>query len=484
MRNAAMAMANGWFRSSKRPRTGFRPEINGLETRLALSTASPGVVVGDVTTTDSQSVTFAYTATSPGASIDFGVYRSADAVFDASDHEIAGVAVTPAAVGPHSQTVAIPGGITIEPDRPFVLVVANPSSAANATDTTSRTGSLRMRSVAVITHGGIQYKSDDQTGPLWQQLMADELREQGYDAVIKFVWSSESRSPGRAAEQGPKLARILNRLADADDSTDPISVHFIGHSQGTVVNTRAAQLLRFKQSPNIAAGYLKMTMLDPHAANNSAPGHQYSVNNSFMGKLAKWTIDNFQRAAVDPYASVPRNIDDAEVFWQHTPVEVANTNSGMYNLWGQVPVGGDAKTYDLTGPGISHSGDFGVQNWYRANVVPTLGSGGHFVDPTTLSGAIVASPSDPAISPTSTPTFTGQATPGASVTVLAAASGSYGWKPVGTAVADATTGTWNITTRPLVDGRYRFAARSVVAGFPGRPVPAVTPRLRLGSHTV
>ena len=69
--------------------------------------------------------------------------------------------------------------------------------------------------------------------------------------------------------------------------------------------------------------------------------------------------------------AVPPNVDQAEVFWQHTPVASANANNGLYNLWGQVPVLGHATYYDVTGPGISHSGDFGVANWYRFNVLPT-----------------------------------------------------------------------------------------------------------------
>ena len=36
---------------------------------------------------------------------------------------------------------------------------------------------------------------------------------------------------------------------------------------------------------------------------------------------------------------------------------------------------GPAHYFDLTGPGISHAGNFGVQDWYRLNVVPTLGDG-------------------------------------------------------------------------------------------------------------
>ena len=94
--------------------------------------------------------------------------------------------------------------------------------------------------------------------------------------------------------------------------------------------------------------------------------------------IAKMSIDRFQARAKDPAAFVPANVDDAEVFYQHTPVSEAQSNGGIYNLWGQVPVHGPAHYFDITGPGISHSGTFGVHDWYRLNIVPTLGDGSTF----------------------------------------------------------------------------------------------------------
>lgn len=496
-----------WIGTPSRARTSRKPEVEGLECRLALSTAAPEVVVTSATTSDSQSVSFEYDVSSPSLAsptLEFGVYRSADRTFDAGDRAIASASIATtslgqstqdaegkpaAAVGHHRTTLAVPEGLTIEPRRPFVLVVANPGTAEGAPDASARTASFHIRTIAVVTHGGIQDEADDVAGPLWQRLLTKELKEQGYSSVVKFVWAGQSREPGKANEQAPKLARILNRIADSGPEGDPVSLHFIGHSEGTVVNSLTAQLLQIKQSPNIERGYIKMTMLDPHAANNSAPGYQYSIKNGLSGDIAKWVIRTYQWGAEDPYASVPKNVDSADVFWQHTRVEVANANHGIYNLWGQVPVRGKARYYDLTGPGISHSGDFGVQNWYRFNVVPTLGEGGAFVDPTTLTGALDAARGDVSTrwlssSSTASPAFSGTAAPGATVSLLAAANGSYGWKTVGQAKADPATGDWHVASRTLRDGRYRFAVRSTVPAFRGHPGVAVTPRLRLGSVAV
>lgn len=482
----------------------YSPRVEGLEGRLALSTVAP-VSVSSVRTADSQSVTFDYDVNSPnlGPSLNFGVYRSADATFDAGDvsvatQQIAATAVgqsttddanAPAAgVGHHTMTLAVEGGLTIEPDRPYVLVVANPSTAIGSADAAARTGVLRTHSIAVITHGGIQSKADDHTGPIWQRKMAKVVAGQGYDAVVKYLWSVDSRTPGKADDQGPKVDRILNRIAAKFPAGEPVNVHFIGHSEGAIVNSRAAQLLQVKADPGIASGYIKMTMLDPHSANNNAPGYQYSIKGGAVGRIAKDTIRLYQWQASDPVASVPKNVDSAEVFWQHTQVGVADTNQGVYNLWGQVPVRGNATYYDVTGPGISHAGDFGVPMWYTQNVAPTLRSGGHFVDPTHLTGSRVLASGDLATkwystASTDRPEFAGTAAPGATMTLFAARNGSYGWKRVGESAADAS-GHWDMTPRPLGTGRYRFVVRAGVEAFPGRPGVQVTPRLRLGSVTV
>lgn len=505
MRHGLLALWRKPVASTERPKTRCEPRIEGLETRLALSTASLAVAVTSARTTDSQSVTFEYDVNTPNLppTLDFGVYRSADPVYDAGDMAIGSTTLItttvgrstldgngqPAtATGHHTLTLPIEGGLKVVPDRPYVLIVANPQTVLGAADAAARTGVIHTHSIAVVTHGGIQSKKDDALGPPWQRKMVKELKGQGYDTVIKYNWSSQSRHPGKAVEQGPKLARVVNHVADGFPAGDPVDVHFIGHSEGAVVNSRADALLQVKQSPGIALGYIKMTMLDPHAANNDAPGHQYSIAGGLAGRYAKAAIRLFQWDAADPIASVPKNVDEAEVFHQHTQVKAAKTNHGIYNLWGQVPVLGKATYYDLTGPGISHSGDFGVPMWYTFNVVPTLHDGGHFVDPTQLTGSRVTTADELAArwlstSTTSQPTFKGTSAPGATITLFAVPSGSYQWLPVNQTVADAT-GHWQATPTPLHDGHYRFAVRAASPAFPGHPTVQVTPRLRLGSVAI
>lgn len=494
--------------STRRAKAAYSPRIEGLEARLALSTLAatpPPVSVASARTSDSKSVTIQYDVNSPnlGPTLSFGVYRSADARFDAGDEPVASLVipasalgrstlddggVSASAVGHHAITVAVPGGLTIEPDHPYVLAVANPATAIGSPDLALRTGVIHTHSIAVITHGGIQTKASDFAGPNWQREMAKAVAAQGYDSVIKFVWSAQSRRPGNAPKQGAKLDRVINRIASDFPAGDPVNVHFIGHSEGAVVNSRAAQLLQVKEDPGIAIGHIKMTMLDPHAANNHTPGYQYSIQGGIIGRIARDTIQLFQWQAGDPIVSVPKNVDSADVFYQHTRVGVADTNSGIYNLWGQVPVHGNATYYDVTGPGISHGGDFGVPQWYSANVVPTLHNGGHFTDPTHLTGSRVLASGDVSTkwystAKAATPEFSGKAYPGATMTLFAARNTSFGWKNVGQSKADAS-GRWDITSRPLHNGRYRFVVRAGVQAFPNHPGVQTTPRLRLGSVTI
>src|SRR3954453_14613599 len=130
-------------------------------------------------------------------------------------------------------------------------------------------------------------------------------------------------------------------------------------------------------------------MLDPHAANTGIRGQQYSVVQGPLGWLAKGSIDNYQSRARDPRAVVSPGVDDAEVFYQHTPA--SRLHGGIYNLWGQVPVQGPAHYFNLTPAGATHSGKTGVAAWYQRNVVPLLGQGAPEVRASILTGQLAPS---------------------------------------------------------------------------------------------
>lgn len=458
-----------------RPRRGFVVGDRGeaLEGRALMAAAGQVVMLG-VSTPDSKGVTVTYQV--EGAALaappTLGVYRSSNAPFSADDTGV-GLATAPAidaagqsstAVGVHTVTVPLPGELPPNPEHPFVVVVANPGEPG-ATDL-GRSADFRVYTIGVIVHGGVQPKSWTDTGPPWEATMAKSLRAEGYDLVIPWNWVAESGHPGAAAKQVPRLAKTIDAAVAQVPAGAPVDLHLIGHSEGAVVVSQA--LLRITPTPALAQGYTELTLLDPHPAGNGIKGPQYSIEGGLVGAIARSEIRSFQAKADDPLPYIPANVDDAQVYFQHTPVKMAHTNGGIYNLWGVVPVasapGVPVHYADLTGPGISHAGDFGVPTWYQTDVVPLLGNGPAFVDPGVLT-ATVATPTGE-----NTTNFSGTAAPGASVTVLAAPSGSGSGSPVaiGRGTADAQ-GHWFVGAGPGASTAARFFARANVPVDPGHP---------------
>jgi hypothetical protein len=371
------------------------------------------------------------------------------------------------AVGQHHLTIPLSDGLPPDPHHPFVLVVANPAHQVAESNLSNNTASFRKHVVGVIVHGGLQPADWDQ-GPPWERRMASALKDQGYDSVIAYNWVPQSRTPGMAVKQAPRLASMVVDAVNAFPANEPVDVHFISHSEGGVVASQAILKLKDDAPPQMRAGFLKDTMIDPHSANNGIPGQQYSVSSGLLGKIAKATINTYQSKAGDPPVIVPENVDDAEVFYQHTPVSMTHgSNQGVYNLWGQVPVIGEASYFNLTAPGLSHSGKFSMTDWYQINVVPTLGDGAPEIKAATLTGDL-DNPDGRSdrTSDTNRPVYSGSAAPGASVRLFSARAGIDQLQRVGATTADAS-GNWRIATRPLGNGHYRMLAMSDTPPLPG-----------------
>ena len=438
--------------------SGRGPEA--LEVRKLLAAQ---VTMLAATTLDSKGVTVGYRI--DGGSLDapltLGVYRSTDATFDASDKPVGTAVIDSAALdvagasalgeGTHAVTEAIPGGLPPDPTRPYVLVVADPLRDGGADP--GQSAAFRTHVMGVVVHGGLQPASAKANGPDWELRMAASLRAQGYDLVVPYNWVSESSTAGAAVKQGPRLARAIEAAAAAFPAGDVVDLHVIGHSQGAVIAGQA--LARLDPPANLARGYVELTMLDPHAAANGVAGPQYSIKNDLLGRIAKGAIDAYQAKSNDPPPYIPANVDDAQVYFQKTPVAIAQAgNKDLYNLWGQVPVfaapGVPVHYSDLTGPGISHSGKFSVHDWYQVNVVPKLGDGPAFVDPGHLTAARLPGPGRAA-------TFAGEAFPGSKVE-LSVASGAGGKTAVIGRTTATADGTWSIT--PGAPGKAVKAAIS------------------------
>jgi hypothetical protein len=460
----------------------FLPGQESLEARITPdATASPAVAMISAATEDSQGVVVSYevapaAGADPAATFSVGIYRSADATFDSSDVFV-GAGEVSAAAGAHAETIALAGGLPLNPERPYVLAVAEPEEALASGDP-GAVASFQTYSIAVVTHGGIQHEGW-KNGPAWQLVMAKTLLDQGYNAVLPFNWVVQSNTPGAAARQAPRLLRQLQMMLDEVPDDRTVNIHFIGHSEGAVVNSVALRLLGREMPEELRPAYFKVTMLDPHAANTAIPGQQYSVANNFLGWIAKGVIDDFQSDAKDPPVTVPAFIDEAEVFYQHTG---ANADR-IYNLWGQVPVRGDANYFDLTSTGVVHSGKKGVYSWYQNHVVPLLGDGAPEVRDRILVGEFTGyAPGD---SPrTRRPTYAGAAYPGSTVRLFAGPASDHGTRAfVGEAVA-GEDGRWSIDARPLYPGRYRFIALAIPPRPPTDVRLPMVPTTPLGSLVI
>lgn len=476
-----------------------RLSLEGLEDRRLLSTALPDIALSAATTADSRGITFTYEVqNAPLAQpVQFGVFRSADPTFGASDVPVGTVSVVPSgqpgatldqagnpggAVGEHTVTFPLPGGLPINPLHPYVLVVADPGHTLQGETVSQDTASFHVYTLGVITHGGKQPRNWAKLGPPWEHRMAVKLVQQGYDAVIPYNWVAASSTPGSAARQAPRLADQVVVAAAQFPLGQPVDVHFIGHSEGAVVNSQAIlQLNQTGWPASMKAGYLKVTMLDPHAANNNLFGTQYSTSSGLLGEIAKQEIDKYQSQAKDPLPVVTPNVNDAEVFYQRTPERLTGgSNSGIYNLWGQVPIKGSTRYYNLSAPGISHAGKFGVQDWYNVNVVPTLGQGEQSIQAATLTGGEVATTPVANAAPLMTVSYAGHASPNSSIRVL----GARPFQAHLTTIARTTSaadGSWSATTSPLIPGTYWVVADATAPKrVPGRHRSFFKPTTWLG----
>ena len=456
-----------------------------MSASAAVSAVPPAIVMESATTSDPFSVTVTYdvkTPPTPSQRLTIGIYRSVSDQFNAGALLVGTETIVapgqgtstldddgqPAAdPGPHQLTIPLPGGLTPNPDHPYVLAVADPAQALVSGDPeAAATASFRTYTIGVVSHGGIE-DPNWKNGPPWELVMATLLKREGYDAVIPFNWVAESSTPGAAARQGGRLAHQIVNAVERFPANAPVDLQLIGHSEGNVVNDQALLRLESAMPRQLQAGYIELTMLDPHAANADLPGQQYSVGDGPLAWLAKGIIDSYQARAKDPPVSVPSIVDQAQVFYQHTPASRDHgVNGGLYNLWGQVPVHGPAYYFNLTGDGATHSGKTGVTWWYIRNIVPLLGDGAPELQARILTGVLArvsTAPGTPTgrVTDTPTPTFTGTALAGSEVYL-------YGGPAHNPSVlfgigrtAVAADGRWSLTTRPLAAGRYRIMAIAV-----------------------
>lgn len=494
---------------------------------LTAANTAPVIQIISASTTDSKSVTIEYSVSQAAGSstgpIQFGIYRSSNGQINSSDSLVGTFTAVSSggsspvtldqngqvapAPGSHQLTIPLPQGLPPFPEKPYVVVVADPGAPSAATSP-AQTASFRTYTIGIVTHGGIQDTSWKH-GPPWELQMAYDMKQEGYDAVIPYNWVGVSNDPGSAIKQSPKLAMSILHAASSFPASAPVDLDFIGHSEGAVINTYALVDLKNMMTPGLKAGYITDTLLDPHAANNNLPGQQLSIAGGVLAPLAKGIITNYQARANDPPVFIPSVVDQAQVFFEHT----AATSSELYNLWGQVPVKSNGPVvhyYNLTPSKVTHSGKAGIEFWYRNFIVPSLGMQAPLVQTMQLTAQIdqshvissasiapessvsqaVAARDDRVYGPeqvvsTSQPEFSGTAAPG-SIVKLSLSPMSQPWEhtTVGTTQADSA-GNWSLTTaNPLRNGQYRVVMSAFSRALRTRPGMTVVPMQPLGRLVV
>jgi hypothetical protein len=365
-----------------------------LEGRVVLNAATD-VAVLSATTADSRSVLVSYEVRGDAAlaqPLPISVVRSADAVFDAGDAVLTVQSVSGAdtAVGTHTVTIGVSGGLPIDPARPFVLAVADAPGGVAEADEANNVASFRKYVIGGVTHGLV-------TGglPPWVTRTAVALRADGYDRTVAFDWSSASALPlpGQAAAAGRRMAAEVVAAARSLPADAIIDLHLIGHSRGAVVISQAALALEAMVPPatgtgtaprGLAAGFTKLTFLDPHPAHNvhtvgEANAPFFSASVGPLGRLATLVYRRFQDALQDPDVVVPGTAEAAEVYFQRADhTRAPDVAQKVLNLWGEAPIAGATQACDLTGTVTGHTT---MPDWYLQNVVPTLRTASAFVCP-------------------------------------------------------------------------------------------------------
>lgn len=361
----------------------------------------PDIVVDSVSTMDSRSLIVSYHVDLGPIPKAFNIsfYRSATPTFEPLSNNVllGSIQVAAGADGTGNPSKAIPGGLPPDTARPYVLAVADPGGTIGEATTANNTASFRTYVIGAVVPGFAPSAwSQYSTPPEWATDMANALQTvDGYRTVEAFRWASGSPIPNAIIVAGQALFTEIESDAEAIPglrSNDVIDVHLIGHSRGTVVISEVAQhmLDNLGVVPQMDHGYLKMTLLDPHPANNT-----YGYNGDFaalFGGNFLHLYQAFQFLVHDPAVVVPARVNEVNDFYEDTTcIKIAPSTNleesffGFGNLHGLAPskikvqnlTQTEVFSENLTGPNLGHGE---VPGWYMRILVAN-GDLGHNVVP-------------------------------------------------------------------------------------------------------
>ncbi len=144
--------------------------------------------------------------------------------------------------------------------------------------------------------------------------------------------------------EGSLLATAIVLTADTmvlgeGSPGDVVDLDLIGHSRGAVVISQALQDLDGTTFPALAGGFKKMTLLDPHPANNGYSKPDYSAGSDRLSRALVRIYRWLQAHMQDPQVIIPPNVDEADLYYQHSPASAfpRGSEEAHLNLWGEDP---------------------------------------------------------------------------------------------------------------------------------------------------
>jgi hypothetical protein len=290
---------------------------------------------------------------------------------------------------PGTYRVSIPVKRTdlgIDAERQYVLAVADPDHATSEISPNRTEAHFQIFTLGFVVEGFSPL--DSEKYPLaWMTSMAGNLKTyDNYYNALPFVWPSATKGH-RADLEGRNLvamveAAIREVLANPNDV---INLHFVAHSRGCVVISRAvALLLHDKHVAPLQRQYIKMTYLDPHPA---ATRYELDASeNPSLNPLVVLAINrynSFEQATQDGPVTAPVGVNEVEDVYELTDYSALASDSfefEKFNMHGlplrRIDNPGNIKilAYNLTtklvdgttGAVIGHSE---THDWYDDNVV-------------------------------------------------------------------------------------------------------------------
>jgi hypothetical protein len=356
---------------------------------------SPAFRVTRATSPDGRSIRVEYATGAMGSTqpVRFRVYRSSEPRLNGSEsaigEETVSIVGAPKADYTYDAVILQDRDLVPDTNRPYVVVVGEAGGQTS-------TAYFRKHMLGVIVHGYtfkllLEFANRSTATQLpvrdwlsyndevedWQFNMKTALElVHCYDSgTVAFDWGYESVTDlaSLLTSKGMELFERVDRRAtamEAQHDGDVVDVHFIGHSRGTVLIGQALKEWAKRKSPALAGSYVRVTLLDPHPANNSVKP-QEDVEPGDLGRSFYDTYYAFQDRVKDPAVVLPAGagIRQVTVFFQQSRVsDIQSHPPDLMSRWSPLNLWGQGGSLDF----ITRNNASGVPiEWHQLTTFPT-----------------------------------------------------------------------------------------------------------------